>query len=325
MAQWSPDRARFLQLTLGADGSTGPLQVRRSDCSVVATIAGGGRSADGRPVMDLRATWSPNGRFVAFTRWTNRVAVHVADAATGAEAFAPPPSWWTSDPWWSPTGELLAVSASNSTKESFPPPPMDAAVLSPDGIVTLLTTDAASASATYTPAGWLAPTRPLFTRSTSSGRSVIELPTDGRAPRTWSTKPGTVSVAPDRASIFIGGGDGLWRIGSDGSEGRVLSTPSGSVSWSPTTDLASTAPNDRLGELIVFRPDGTVVLKVPATAMSDNWGQRASTSWSPDGTLVAWVELGTNGDGRVLVLHPDGTLVEAGPHKPSMPGNPVSW
>lgn len=248
---------------------------------------------------DCCPTWSPDGRQVAFTRYSEKPdAIYIVPALGGTEhrvysSLAPLGGGVT----WSADGRFLAFTESTAAD------PRRATV----SVLSLA--DSSVRPITSPPPGWLdhepafSPdgTQLAFVRSTVAGVSndVYVMPaTGGQARRlTFDNRPimGAPTWTPDSHELVFssnrGGATGLWRISAGGGEPRPLAGPVGEAMWpSIPAKGGALVYEQTLSKLNIWRLNlkSTGQLERPPSAIIAEKGEKMRPELSPDGKKIAF-------------------------------------
>jgi Tol biopolymer transport system component len=217
---------------------------------------------------DRTPAWSPNGRYVAFSR---RVAGEQASRIVVADARGRVVRQFGSglvsaEPAWSPDGERIAYSAGSAGSSRI----VVASVLG-HTLVTLATRAASASSPTWSPDG-------------SRIAYVERLDTDDE------------------------GETGLTRIAvvaADGTGRRILATRAGEPAWSPDgSEIAYVAYATRwreTGDIVVAAVSSGNQRRLTATPTLEG-----RPAWSPDGKLLAFAR-GSQSESAIVVTRRDGS------------------
>jgi Tol biopolymer transport system component/DNA-binding winged helix-turn-helix (wHTH) protein len=207
---------------------------------IFAAVAGGQKSLQlTADPGDCCPTWSPDGREIAFVRYSDKnVSIYTIPALGGTEhrVYRGPASMGAGLSW-SPNGGALAFPEANPADPTR-------------SVLSLLSlTDSTTRALTSPPAGWhdhepaFSPdgTRVAFIRSTIAGVSndVFVMPAAGgkakrltfdnrpiMGPPTWTSDSREIIFSSDR-----GAETGLWRVSATGCIPRPVAGPVGEATW----------------------------------------------------------------------------------------------
>lgn len=266
VADTRPAPARILYVasghlyTIGADGS---------DRRLVAKDTG-------------NATWSPDGRSLAFIRTADedaRIWTAAADGTGARPITKPPRPWYDADPSWSPDGRRVVFVRTTARAPKF--------------VTTLMSADAAGGDERTI-------ARVASTRSLGLGEAD------------WSPDGGRILVSltpqdddyPARSSLQV----------VDAATGKrtVLVRDAADGSWSPSGDRIAYVRVPRSCEeyecrdLYVANADGSGARRI--TTLRDR-GDFSSPSWSPDGERIAFASDRNGGSTELYSVRPDGTCL----------------
>lgn len=261
---WSPDGDRFAVEVRFGDNH---------DIVVIDTVTRTGIRLTDDPAVDASPTWSPDGSTIAFAtgRWGTGVG-HSEIATISAEGLdlrrVTDDCWDDFDPDW------VATSAAVESTPAWTPPPL------PD-----LGEAGAALAGQILYATTVEGVEDLFAIDPKSGMTT-NLTADliSQFSPSWS---------PDRSEIAFGGYDGrtgdrgLYLMGADGSNLRLVANDGSNPDWHPDGSTIAFIGGD--GRVMLVAPDGSDLRE---TGFS---GAR-SVSWAPDGERLA-VEM----DGSLFV------------------------
>jgi Tol biopolymer transport system component len=248
-----------------------------------------------RAVRD--ASWSPDGRFVAYVRQDD---IFVANADGSGARNVTRDAALSSGPAWSPDGRQLAYTASTQGAARI-------ILVNRSGsnrrVLNLRTPGILSQPA------WAPDGRQLAVTSTSptpQGREVWVALIDGSGSRLLASGATEPAWSPDGLRIAYTGAAGIVVVNSDGSGSRVVAPAAASPAWSPNGQLIAF---DRVGVLMTTRLDGggeRVIVRGPLPAHSPAWrpasavGAGARQPCIQSGTPRADTIRGTHADEVIL-------------------------
>lgn len=248
------------------------------------------------------ATWSPDGRRIAFSasdgETSSIYAIAVADCAL--EQLGPRARLNVGTPDWSSTNVLaFDASAAGGTNEGVYTMAVDSSRLR-------RVTDGPDAAPEWSPDGKrIAFVRGGYAEITDDGpapayanRNVWVVDSDGLGPRqvTDGRWHGSADWSPDGARLVTGTDPGVVELGVDGGGPRVLLEGEyGDPGWSP--DGASLLVTDSLG--LGLAEEGKPPVEPIDTPVA------FSPEWSPDGRWIAFTD-GENG-ADLWIVRPDGS------------------
>ena len=276
---------------------------RQGDCAhntgIYVAVVGGEKSLQlTDDAGDCCPTWSPDGRQIAFSRYSDDVlSIFAVPALGGTErrVYRGPASMGAGISW-SPDGRLLAFSES-------------AADPTRSRISALSLADSSTRALTLPPAGWLdrepafSPdgTKLAFIRSTVAGVSndvFVMGATGGEAKRlTFDNRPimGPPAWTSDSREIVFssdrGVATGLWRISAEGGAPRPVAGPVGEANWPSIPTKGDTLVYEQaLSRFNIWRLD----LKDPRhhegppSVLVSEKGDKMRPELSPDGKKIAF-------------------------------------
>lgn len=292
---WSPDGARIAYTAWTNKGDVKQNLRNEDQTAAIWTMAADGSDrrllVDGAAddAQDWIAAWSPDGRWIAYSRSLNNPATPVprAEANPAPGQVGPSTSGARRSSIW-------MVPAEGGAPQRLTGEDVDAVVgaWSPDGtrLVYIATTGGNSDIHVA----------PISVGSTGSAGSVAELgddqviagdPANDWGPA-WSPDGGRIAFVSDRS-----GNNEIWQTAADPNAPAVRITEDGANDWVPAFSPDGTRiafVSDRSGEPEVWSmaADGSdpVDLTRHPQAFDGQW----SVSWSPDGTRIAY---GTGGFG----------------------------
>jgi dipeptidyl aminopeptidase/acylaminoacyl peptidase len=246
------------------------------------------------------ASWSPDGRFVAYARKDD---IFVANADGSGERNVTRDAALSSGPAWSPDGRRLAYTAFTAQGGSR------IAVVDRVGTnrrVLNLRTPGSLSQPAWAPDGrQLAVTSSL---PTPLGREVWVALIDGSGSRLLASGAAEPAWSPDGLRIAYTGAAGVVVVNSDGTGSRVVAPRAGSAAWSPDGRVIAF---DRVGVLMTTRLDGggeRVLVRGPLPAHSPAW--RPATA-AVAGTQRPCIQTGTARADTIRGTHADEVILGA--------------
>jgi Tol biopolymer transport system component/DNA-binding winged helix-turn-helix (wHTH) protein len=249
---------------------------------------------------DCCPTWSPDGRQIAFTRYSDKTrSIYIVPALGGTErrVYRGPPLMGAGALSWSPDGRFLAFSESSAADPTR------------SCISALTVADSSTRPLTWPPAGSLdhepafAPdgAQVAFVRSTVAGVSndVFVMPaTGGEAKRlTFDNRPimGPPAWTPDSREIVFssdrGAATGLWRLLTAGGTPRPVAGPVGEANWPSIPAKGNTLVYEQAVSKVniwqLYLQDPKHHEKRPSVLISEK-GEKMRPDLSPDGKKIAF-------------------------------------
>jgi len=248
---------------------------------------------------DCCPAWSPDGRQIAFTRYSEKPdAIYIVPALGGSEHRVYSSSGSLGGGvTWSTDGRILAFTESTDTDRRRAT------------VSVLSLTDSSVRPITSPPPGWLdhepsfSPdgTQLAFVRSTVAGVSndVFVMPANGgQAKRlTFDNRPimGAPTWTPDSHQLVFssnrGGATSLWRISAGGGAPRPLAGPVGEAMWpSIPAKGGALVYEQALSKLNIWRLNlkSAEQLERPPSAIIAEKGEKMRPELSPDGKKIAF-------------------------------------
>ena len=281
---------------------------------------------------DCCPTWSPDGREIAFSRYSDKtLSIFVIPALGGTERRVyRGPSSIAGGLSWSPDGRFLAFP---EARESDPSTSWLSLLSLADGSIRRLTNPPAAfmdSQPSFSPDG----SQLAFDRATIAGVSndIYVIPAlGGRATRlTFDHLPiiGVPAWTVDGKEVVFsstrGGRDSLWRISAAGGNPRPVAGPIGEGTWPSIPSRGDQLVYEQeMTKLDIWRldlKDARHLQKAPVSLVSEK-GNKMRPDLSPDGKKIAFESdrLGhwdiwtcsTNGSGCDQVTNLDGTAGRA--------------
>ena len=306
---------RGLQATPAFSPDGALVAFRQSDgaknSGIYAAVVGGDKSLQlTSDPGDFCPTWSPDGRQIAFMRYSDRaVSIYIVPALGGTEhRVYSGPAFMKAGLSWSPDGRFLAFSqsdAANPTRSSI-----SLLSLSNSGTKTLTFPPAGSLDheAAFSPDG----SQVAFVRSTVAGVSndvfvmsagggeAKRLTFDNRpimGPPTWTADSREIVFSSNRAAAT-----GLWRVSATGSTPRPVAGPIGEATWPSISAKGKALVYEQgLSKFDIWRLDLKYAkhYEGPPSALVTEKGDKMRPELSPDGRKLplsptAW-GFGTSG------------------------------
>lgn len=267
---------------------------------IYAAVVGGEKSlqltsdpGDGCP------TWSPDGRQIAFTRYSEKSAsIYIVPALGGTERriYTGPTSMGAALSW-SPDGRYIAFSESSSanSRRRF------LSLLSVADSTTRALTSPPAGSLDSEPAFSPDGTQIAFVRSTVAGvtNDVFVMPAAGGEAKRLTFDNGPIMGPPawtadNREIIFSsnrGAATGLWRVSATGCIPRPVAGPAGEAKWPSIPVKGDTLVYEQvLSKFNIWRlelKDPKHYERTPSALVSEK-GDKARPEFSPDGKKVAF-------------------------------------
>jgi len=295
---------RGLQATpaFSPDGSL--VAFRQSDgvknTGIYAAVVGGDKSLQlTSDPGDVCPTWSPDGRQIAFMRYSDKVvSIYIVPALGGTEhRVYTGPAFMKEGLSWSPDGRFLAFPESNAANPTR------------SSISLLSLADSSTKALTFPPAGWFdhevafSPdgTQVAFVRSTVAGVSndVFVMPASGgdakrltfdnrpiMGPPAWTADSREIVFSSNRAAAT-----GLWRVSAAGSTPRPVAGPMGEARWPSISARGNTLVYEQgLSKFDIWRLDlkDTKHHEGPPSALVTEKGNKMRPELSPDGKKIAF-------------------------------------
>lgn len=267
---------------------------------IYAAVVGGDKSLQlTSDPGDFCPTWSPDGRQVAFIRYSDQAAsIYIVPALGGTERRVYlGPAFMKAGLSWSPDGRFLAFSES------------DTANATRSTISLLSITDSSTKALTFPPPGSFdheAAFSPdgnqvAFVRSTVAGVSndVFVMPAGGgeakrltfddraiMGPPAWTADSRELVFSSNRAAAT-----GLWRVSAAGSTPRPVAGPIGEAAWPSISARGNTLVYEQgLSKFDIWRLDlrDTKHYQGPPSALVGEKGNKMRPELSPDGRKIAF-------------------------------------
>lgn len=213
-------------------------------------------------------TWSPDGRYAAYTRYTQvpppidwDLQIVVLDTRYGTETLLTAGPRNNFSAAWSPEGQRIAyLSRSKDSAGGFTLNVVDrdgiwhrqlgtrryfSADWSPDGRYIVAATEATQ----------------LLVLDANTGDSIRTLTTSSSSSAAWSPDGNTIAIGTDSGTIYL--------IDADGGNLRLISDSSDySPAWSPDGRfLAVESYRAFPGQIVVMKPDGTEQVRLTGSAV----------------------------------------------------------
>jgi Tol biopolymer transport system component/DNA-binding winged helix-turn-helix (wHTH) protein len=248
---------------------------------------------------DCCPTWSPDGRDIAFTRYSDKnVSIYIVPALGGTEhrVYRGPASMGAGLAW-SPDGKVLAFPEGRTAD----PPRSWISLLSPADSSTRVLTSPPAGSRDHEPAFSPDGTQIAFIRSTVAGvcNDLFVMPATGgdakrltfdnrpiMGPPTWTADSREIVFSSDR-----GVATGLWRVSAAGGIPRPVAGPVGEAAWPSIPSRGNTLVYEQaVGKLNIWRidlKDSKHHQRPPSLAISEK-GDKARPDLSADGKKIAF-------------------------------------
>jgi len=267
---------------------------------IYTAVVGGEKSVQvTRDPGDCCPTWSPDGRQIAFTRYSGKlVSIYIVPALGGTERLLyRGTSSIGSGISWSPGGKFIAFSESKQTDPTHAT--LSVVALADSSTHALTSPPAASLDQepAFSPDG----SQLAFIRSTVAGVSndLYVMPATGglakrltfdnrpiMGPPTWTSDSREIIFASNR-----GAATGLWRIQASGGTPRPVAGPEGEAKWpSISTKDGSLVYEQWVSKFNIWRldlKDPRHYERPPSVLVSEK-GDKMRPEFSPDGKKIAF-------------------------------------